>query len=81
VEGGGDYLFSLKGNQESLREDVELFLRDVDFAHPAEGIKVEITHDNDHGRVERRSHVITDDVQWLIKRHPDWKTIKSIGVI
>jgi predicted transposase YbfD/YdcC len=81
VEGGGDFLFSLKGNQESLHEDVELFLRDVDFAHPAEGIKVEITHDNDHGRVERRSHAITDDVQWLIERHPNWKTIKSIGVI
>jgi predicted transposase YbfD/YdcC len=24
---------------------------------------------------------VSDDVGWLIERHPDWKTIRSIGVV
>jgi predicted transposase YbfD/YdcC len=35
----------------------------------------------DHGRLERRDHAITGDVGWLIERHPNWETIRSIGVI
>jgi predicted transposase YbfD/YdcC len=81
VEGGADYLFSLKGNQETLLEDVEEYFSDIDFKHPEEGVKTYDTHDVDHGRVERRWHAITDNVDWLIERHPQWKTIKSIGVI
>jgi predicted transposase YbfD/YdcC len=81
VEGGGDFLFSLKGNQETLHDDVAEYFKDVDFKHPDEDIKVEITHDVDHGRIERRSHAVSGNVGWLIDRHPAWKTIKSIGVI
>jgi predicted transposase YbfD/YdcC len=81
VESGGDFLFSLKGNQETLHEDVQGYLKDVDFKHPEEDIKVEITHDVDHGRIERRSHGVSGNVAWLIEGHPAWKTVKSIGVI
>ena len=35
----------------------------------------------DHGRIERRDHAITDDVQWLKARHPAWQSINSIAVI
>jgi len=52
-----------------------------DFEHSDAKIAVEVTHDVDHGRVERRRHTITDDVAWLIARHPHWNTIKSIGLI
>jgi predicted transposase YbfD/YdcC len=78
-EAGADYLFSLKGNQETLRDDVEEYLKDVDFKNPKSGIKVTITHDLDHGRIERRSHAITDDVAWLIARHPAWVTINNLA--
>ncbi|MDR3342779.1 MAG: ISAs1 family transposase, partial [Treponema sp.] len=79
--GGGDYLFSLKGNQEILHDDVEEYLKDVDFKKPDADIKVEVTHDVDHGRIERRIHAVSGNVGWLIERHPAWKTITSIGVI
>jgi predicted transposase YbfD/YdcC len=79
--GGGDYLFSLKGNQETLHDDVEEYLKDVDFKKPDADIQVEVTHDVDHGRIERRSHAVSGNGGWLIERHPAWKTIKSIGVI
>jgi predicted transposase YbfD/YdcC len=81
VEGGGDFLFSLKGNQETLHDDVREYFKDVDFKRPEEGVKVEVTHDVDHGRIERRSHAVSGDVAWLIERHPAWDKIKSIGVI
>jgi predicted transposase YbfD/YdcC len=81
VKGGGDFLFSLKGNQETLRDDVEEYLKDVDFKKPDADVKVEITHDVDHGRLERRSHAVSGNVAWLIERHPAWKTVNSIGVI
>ena len=35
----------------------------------------------DHGRLERRKHAISGEVGWLIERRPDWRTIRSIGVI
>jgi predicted transposase YbfD/YdcC len=86
VAGGGDFLFSLKGNlgiyaAETLRDDVEEYFKDIDFKHPEADVKVEITHDVDHGRVERRSHAITANVKWIIERHPTWENIKSMGVI
>jgi predicted transposase YbfD/YdcC len=31
-------------------------------------------------KVEDRDYAVTDDVQWLIQRHPDWKSIRSIGI-
>ncbi|MDR3341869.1 MAG: ISAs1 family transposase [Treponema sp.] len=76
VKGGGDYVFSLKGNQETLHDDVEEYLKDVDFKRPDADITVEITHDVDHGRIERRSHAVTGNVAWLVERHPAWKSIK-----
>jgi predicted transposase YbfD/YdcC len=81
VGAGGDFLFLLKGNQETLLDDVEEYLKDVDFKHPEEDVKVEITHNVDHGRIERRSHAISGNVAWLVEGHPAWKAVKSIGVI
>lgn len=75
------YLFSLKGNQESLCDDVNEFFADFDFSTPQEDIHVHTTTDVDHGRVEVRKHAITASVDWLTNRHPHWHTIKSIGVI
>ena len=86
VKGKGDYLFALKGNQETLLDDVREYFADVDFAHPEKGnpyldIKTETTHDVDHGRIERRDCAVSGDVEWLAKWHPQWKTIRSIGMI
>jgi predicted transposase YbfD/YdcC len=81
VEAQADYLFSLKENQETLHDDVQEYFKDLDFTRPEPGIRVHTTHEVDHGRVERREHATTDDVSWLVTRHPAWETIKSIGVI
>jgi hypothetical protein len=39
------------------------------------------THDRKHGRIEDRDYAVSDELGWLIERHPDRKTIRSIGVV
>jgi predicted transposase YbfD/YdcC len=82
----GDYLFSLKGNQGTLLDDVAEYWSQLDFNKPVGTIRnisfaTTSTHDEKHGRIEDRDYAISDDVEWLIKRHPLWKTIKSIGMV
>jgi len=81
VQEGADYLFSLKGNQSSLHDDVVTYFDGIDFSHPAKGIQVHKTFDVDHGRMETRWHAVSDDVSWLAERHPAWKSVRSVGVI
>jgi len=76
-----DYVFSLKGNQESLCEDVTEYFQGVDFSHPEPDVMVKTTFDVDHGRQERRWYGVSGNVSWLTERHPAWKTIKSIGIV
>lgn len=55
IDQGGDYLFSLKGNQSHLHEDVELLFDDLEAsrytAYPYDHAK---RVDKDHGRIEIR---------------------------
>jgi predicted transposase YbfD/YdcC len=67
IEGGGDYVFNLKGNQSSLHDDVRLFIESyVDEKKLANTAfdKHEVV-DGDHGRVEVRRYWITEDIAWL----------------
>jgi predicted transposase YbfD/YdcC len=86
VHGKADYLFSLKGNQGELHEDVKAFFADVDFEQLKEidkdlGITIAKTHDVDHGRIEHRYCAVSSNVGWLLLNHPEWKTIQSIGMV
>lgn len=76
-----DYLFSLKGNQSGLHDDVVEYFRETDLATSDEDVRVHRTMDVDHGRIETRIHAVTADVAWLTERHAAWHTIRSIGMI
>jgi predicted transposase YbfD/YdcC len=55
VDGGGDYLFSLKGNQSNLHEDVVLLFDDLEQSgYSAYEYDYNKTVDKDHGRIEVR---------------------------
>ena len=86
VKKKADYLFSLKGNQGNLHEDVKEYFADFDFAKPASAMKhiafkSVSTHEQKRGRIEDREYAVSEDVEWLHKRHPKWKTIRSIGFV
>ncbi len=55
IERGGDYLFSLKGNQSHLHEDVVLLFNDLEESRfTAYAHDYDKTVDKDHGRIEVR---------------------------
>jgi len=76
-----DYVLALKGNQGSLREDVELFAAEQkvkDF----KGTKISShgTVDGDHGRIETRKYTVLHDVSWLQERH-NWPGLKGAVMV
>ena len=76
-----DYILALKGNQGSLREDVELFVseqRANGFKHTA--ISRHETVDGDHGRIETRAVTVIHDVAWLNHRH-DWPGLNTVAIV
>jgi predicted transposase YbfD/YdcC len=60
-DAGADYLLAIKGNQPTLRAEVEDFFATV----PAEDLDVFVDHDKGHGRIEERSVAVAREVDWL----------------
>ena len=81
VEKKADYILALKGNQGTLREDVELFANEQKargFADTA--ISAHQTVDADHGRVETRKYTAIHNVGWLQERH-EWPGLKGVLIV
>jgi predicted transposase YbfD/YdcC len=76
-----DYVLALKGNQGTLREDVELFAAEQK-AKGFEDAKVSYhqTIDGDHGRIETRKYTVIHDVAWLQKRHA-WPGLRGVVMV
>ena len=71
----GDYIFSLKGNQGNLSNDVTFYFENLTDKNTSFSC---VDHDKGHGRIETRECLVVHDVQWLRDRHPHWNTINSI---
>ena len=81
VDKKADYVLALKGNQGSLREDVELFVAEQKAAGFKDTkISQDQTVDGDHGRIETRTTTVIHDVAWLQERH-DWPGLKAVVVV
>jgi predicted transposase YbfD/YdcC len=81
TEKKADYLLALKGNQETLKDDVELYFQDAE-AHGFAIAKFDYhkTVDKDHGRIEIRECWVTDEVDWLSMKE-QWAGLRSICMI
>ena len=82
LDRGADFVIGLKGNQGTLRSDVEL-LFDEQFANGFKDITVSKTTlqtDGGHGRIETRQIFATDDIEWLKQRH-DWTGLNTIIMV
>jgi predicted transposase YbfD/YdcC len=76
-----DYIFGLKGNQGTLRDDVELFVTEQqtkDFADTT--VSRAQTIDADNGRIETRITTVIHDIDWLRKRH-GWPGLNAIAIV
>jgi len=76
-----DYVLTVKGNQGSLRDDVELFATEQKAKGFADTtISQDTTVDGDHGRIETRTTTVIHDVNWLQQRH-DWPGLKGVAMV
>lgn len=74
VKKEGDYIFSLKGNQGTLAEDVKLYFENKNF----EKSNSYTDYDKAHGRIETRECKVVSGLKWLRELHPNWQTINAI---
>src|SRR6516162_7348089 len=81
VDKKADYVLALKGNQGTLREDVELFAAEQKVnGFKDTKVSRHQTVDGDHGRIETRSYTAFHDLAWLQERH-DWPGLKSVVMV
>jgi predicted transposase YbfD/YdcC len=81
IDKKADYVLALKGNQGSLRDDVDVFVAEQnarDFQDTT--ISRHQTLDADHGRIETRTTTVIHDVAWLQERH-DWPGLNGIVMV
>jgi predicted transposase YbfD/YdcC len=81
IEKEADYLLALKGNQGTLRNDVELFMTEQK-ARDYRDISVDRheTVEKSHGRIETRTVLATADIGWLQASHK-WPALNSVVMI
>ena len=83
VDKEADYILQVKGNQETLLEDISLYFKEELFQRPKKELEKEGRYwkemDFDHGRMELREYYVENDVEWLRKNHPGWKGLKGAG--
>ncbi len=81
IDKGADYVFSLKGNQGNLHDDVKLFFQD----HQKENFgnlsfDYHETVDGGHGKIEIRRYRTTSDISWLQGKE-NWKNLETICMV
>ena len=81
IEKKADYILALKGNQGSLRKDIEEFVIEQNANGFQEcQISQHETVDGDHGRIETRKTTVIHDVTWIQERH-DWPGLQSVVMV
>lgn len=80
IDKKADYVLALKGNQPELYENVVQWFNEAEV-NGFKGFEVDDhkTFDKGHGRIEKRSYYITEDIDWLFCKDK-WKGLKSIGM-
>ena len=76
-----DYVVALKGNHETLHQDVKDYFQDAE----ADGFKDETiqyyrTLEKGHGRIEKRCYYYSTDIKWL-DAQKDWAKMTGIGMV
>jgi predicted transposase YbfD/YdcC len=91
-EADADYVLALKGNQETVHEEVKAFLdatlaekqgphpRGAKVSRAAAGLAAMETMEKDHGRVETRRYYQSTELDWFADRHK-WEGLQSVGMV
>lgn len=92
IEADADYVLALKGNQETVHEEVKTFLdaalRERTTPRPpgaklsgaAASLAVLETVEKDHGRIETRRYYQSAELDWFADR-AKWEGLRSVGMV
>lgn len=73
IDESGDYLFVVKDNEPTLKNDIELYVQNEEMKECSKTEK-------NGGRIEKRTAYVTQDIEWL-ENKDQWKNLKTIGAI
>lgn len=73
VEKGADYLLAVKGNQGHLLDDIKEAFEQTPALQQQAGSTLEM----DHGRIEKRTCHVIEDIDWVCN-NKEWKELKSL---
>ena len=83
IDKEADYILQVKGNQETLMEDIALYFEKNVFPCKKKDLAKENRYYKDvcfdHGRQETREYYVENEIGWLKANHPEWKGLSGIG--
>ena len=83
INAGADYVLSVKKNQKELFNDIKDmidFKRTDEYEQINSPIETITKVEKSHGRIEKRTAFVTQEVDWLQERG-EWQGISTIGAI
>lgn len=75
-----NYVICLKGNQETLHDNVKLYFETAEKEPGFYPLSKTSTLDKGHGRIEKREYFLTTDVEWIENRD-EWAGLNAIGMV
>lgn len=81
IANGADYVLSVKDNQPSLAEAVKLWFDAADAGTLDRPFWDHSHTEKDHGRIETRRCLVTNDVAWLGQQNQHWTGLQSLIMI
>ena len=79
AENGGYYIAPVKGNQETLENNLIEYFSDSKLYNNAKQESYKIVVEKAHATVEKREYIFTNDIDWLPNKEK-WLKLKSIGI-
>lgn len=81
IKGKADYCLAVKGNQETLYDDIALYFSDVNLLEELqENAQYYQTVEKSRGQIEVREYWVSSDIKWLCQNHPKWHKLRGIGM-
>ena len=73
----------MKANRPTLHEEIEWFFKDIDLeTDTKEGLVDSYRSiDKDHGRIEVRECVCSEEIDWMKPYVKDWPKVRSIAMV
>jgi predicted transposase YbfD/YdcC len=81
AQGGADYVLGVKDNQPGLAEAIRLWFDSATAGSMDRPFWDDLQIEKDHGRIETRRCVVTNDVGWLQEQGQHWTGLQSLIMV